>query len=348
MALDWPNTPTTGSVYTPAGSNVSWMWDGTKWTNVSGLVAPSGRNFLHNPYFNIQQRGTGPWTTGGAYTADRWMASFVNDTVTATIVALADTDRAAIGDEAALSTVQLVFVGSSTAGSYTEFMQRIESIRRLSNKQITASFWARATSGTPKIGLGYFQSFGTGGSPSASVFGNLGVTPALSTTWQHYSFTGTLPSTAGKTFGTTVGTDNMQLEFWLSDQGIGAPRSGGIGVQSGTVQFWGMQLELGTAATPLEKLDPETDLAHCQRFYQTGAYSTNGYVQSGTTIGNNVPFLVTMRATPSVAVAGTPGSGNVTGISINNVNPQSAQFYATGSAAGNAFIALTFTASADL
>ena len=42
-----------------------------------------------------------------------------------------------------------------------------------------------------------------------------------------------------------------------------------VGVQSGSIAIWGVQLEIGSVATPLEKPDPQQDLAKCQRFYQT-------------------------------------------------------------------------------
>jgi hypothetical protein len=39
MALDFPNSPTNGQVFTAAG--LSWVWDGTKWVvGLSGYVQP--------------------------------------------------------------------------------------------------------------------------------------------------------------------------------------------------------------------------------------------------------------------------------------------------------------------
>ena len=39
MALDFPNSPTGGQVYTAVG--LSWVWDGTKWiTGTTGFVQP--------------------------------------------------------------------------------------------------------------------------------------------------------------------------------------------------------------------------------------------------------------------------------------------------------------------
>lgn len=349
MALDFPNSPTTGSIYTSGG--VSWMWDGTKWTNVSGLVAPSGRNFLHNALMNVQQRGQGPWTTTNTYTADRWLLSISTDSNSVSVVTLADSDRAAIGDEAAIYALQDVFTGSTTSGATSTILHRIENVRRTSGKTVTFSFWARATVGTPRIGIGYAQVFGTGGSPSTAVTGNIGTTPALSTTWQRYSVTNVIPSSAGKTFGTTLGTDFIQTEFWFSDQGTGANRSGGIGVQSGTVQLWGIQLELGSAATPLEKLDPRLDLANCQRFYQTGYFGLMAYAPAvAIGVGTAWALPVTMRAIPTLVITSEAAhSGMGTSRSLISDIPGEVKTNGTSDATGGAINWQGYyTASADL
>ena len=48
-----------------------------------------------------------------------------------------------------------------------------------------------------------------------------------------------------------------------------ATRAGNIGVQSGTVYLWGVQLEIGSVATPLDYGGtPQQQLAQCQRFFQ--------------------------------------------------------------------------------
>jgi hypothetical protein len=370
--LDFPANPTVGQIFQ------NWRWDGVKWVVVSGtlseapatpagtiyvrqgsapqgwVVEPndSGRNQLHNALFNIQQRGPGPWTAT-AYTADRWQLFVANDTVSASVVSLSDADRTAIGDEAATYALQTVFNGSPTSGAFTEECQHSESVKRLAGKTVTVSFYARATSGTPRIGVGYLQVFGNGGSPSANVGGNIGVTPALSSTWQRYSFTGALPSTSGKVLGTTLGSDYLRTEFWLSDQGAGAARSGGIGVQAGTVQFWGMQLEVGSTATPLEKLDPQVDLARCQRFYQVGGVHVScaaSAVVNGWTWQHGQAFPVTMRALPTMIVTGTAGATNATSPSFAPASDNTSFFLQAqiSTTTGGYGLYATYSASADL
>lgn len=263
----------------------------------------AGRNLFDNAQMRVFQRGAGPVsgsTSGAVYSADRWGLgiSLASDSATSATLVLTDTDRSQLADEAAIWGLQTVFTGSSSASGAVNAFQRIEYAEATSNKQVTLSFWAKASSGTPKIGIGYFQNFGSGG--STGVGGNLGVTTNLTTTWTRYVFTGTLPSAAGKTMGTGNFT---QFDFWFSDQGSFSARSGGIGVQSGTVQIWGPQLEFGATATPLEKLALATDLQRCQRFYCQGTLSFVWSVSTAGPLWVPVWFPVTMRVKPTMGAA---------------------------------------------
>ena len=73
-----------------------------------------------------------------------------------------------------------------------------------------------------------------------------------------------IPSTSGKTVG-SVGDDYTGLVLYYSSGATTNVQAGGVGVQSGTINIWGVQLEVGSVATPLEKPDPQQDLAKCQR-----------------------------------------------------------------------------------
>ncbi len=304
-----------------------------------------GRNLLHNPLFNVAQRGAGAFTTNGVYTVDRWSMNFFNGSMSVTQAALADADRTAIGDEAATYAAQAVVVGGAPAASFTFLQQVLEDVRRLANKTVSVSFWAKAAAGTPKIGVQLYQYFGTGGSPSASTT-PAGQAVAISTTWARYTVTIPVPSIVGKVVGTN-GDHGSALAFYFSSGTTNNTQAGGIGVQSGTFSLWGIQLEIGSVATPLEKPDPQQDLAKCQRFYQTmantniGGVSTNGVVQS-----NNFMFNTTMRAAPTIVPSVSGGAGYIaptaapiggTGVLIN-VTANAVQYVANCS----------WTASADL
>jgi hypothetical protein len=272
---------------------------------VTGAAATAlnniGRNLLHNPLFNVAQRGAGPWTAS-AYTADRWKTSIVTDAATFSIVPMGDTDRAAIGDEAVQSALYCSFTGNAATGATTSAFQPIENVRRLSGKTVTVSFWAQG-SATLKFGINVFQYFGTGGSPSPTVYAlATGSAVTVSGTWARYSATIPIPSISGKTLGTN-GDHATTVQFFYSSGATGNATAGNIGVQSGVINLWGVQLEIGSVATPLEKPDPRYDLSNCQRFYQGFlTVGASGYGTPGIVVEQWYSQTVPMRATPTITV----------------------------------------------
>jgi len=382
--LDFPpGTP--GATYTgPNGT--TWSWDGAKWLAgtsanvyapvaspafsgnptaptppvgdadtslattqfVSDAVATSlhdvGRNLIHNSMFNVQQRGSGSWSASGNYTADRWVQFFAGGSMATSVNPSGDGARAQTGDESMAYQLYTTFTGTAGAGDLALMQQNIEGLRRLSGKTVTVSFWAASGTGS-KVGVSMDQNFGTGGSPSALVPGT-GQSVTLTGTFARYSLTFTLPSTAGKTFGTN-NNDMVQMSFWFSSGSTYAARAGNIGAQTGNISIWGIQLELGTVATPLEKLDPVTQLQQCQRFYQVGNFKSDTYSAAGNASGVYQSFPVQMRATPVVTptfnIQTNGASGGASAVSIYGV-----EIYTVATAAGYVTISGPFTASADL
>lgn len=384
--LDFPSPATTGQLFSAGG--MTWRFDGTKWTETTGvgsfadapsdgntygrrntawnsvdaMLAPvaananaalndSGRSLIHNGLFDVQQRGQGPWSataTAGLLTADRWWALANTDTNTTTIAVLADADRTAIGDEAANFALQRVFTGNAAAAAFNDAEHSIEGIRRLSNKTVTLSFWAIRTAGTAtRLGIYLYQYFGSGGSPSAQI--NVPAqTVTLATTWTRYTLTFSLPSVAGKTLGTN-GDACTTVAIGFSSGSTNNALYGGIGVQSGTVRLWGVQLELGSVATPLAKRDPQQELALCQRFYCTLS-NIEVWARSGTandTLGAMIAFPVAMRAAPSVALV-SPGYAGASGGAVSVSSVGGVTIKATATATGAAYFSTGITASADL
>jgi len=307
-----------------------------------------GRNYLHNSMFNIAQRGAGPFTAFGTTTLDRWYLTGVTDTANTSQGALGDGGRAEIGDEEAGFFWLNNFTGNAATGAYHRLDQRIENVRRLAGKTVTVSFWARYTAGTPKIGINMTQNFGTGGSPSTAVqvllTGNA-ITPGP--TFARYTTTITLPSISGKTLGTN--NDHFTaLQIYFSSGATQNAAAGNIGVQSGTVNLYGVQLELGSTATPLEKLDPVTQLQQCQRFFYTGQIVFGGYQPASSNMYVTSPLPVTMRAAPTITpVSNTNNNvGTITwGVNAGN---NSINAGAPAVVTGTAIINTIFTASADL
>jgi hypothetical protein len=315
-------------------------------THTAAAVAPAlnavGRSYIHNGLMNVAQRGAGPWTTNG-YTVDRWQRSAVLDT--ASVQQSPFVPGTMVLDEAAKFYLQNIFTGNAGATAYNAYIQPIEDVTRLSNKTVTVSFYAQAQSGAPKLGVSVDQYFGTGGSPSATVNGT-GQAVALTNAFARYSLTFTLPSIAGKTLGTN--NDHFtQLFFWFSSGATNNARAGSIGVQSATVYLWGVQLEVGPTATPLEKPDPQQDLAKCQRFYQAGGFvNLNGYSLAGNGVMASTLFPVVMRATPTI-VPTYNGQSNISTPSMT-ASASGTTLYGVGTASGGFILNASFTASADL
>lgn len=306
-----------------------------------------GRNLIHNPLFNITQRGMGPWTTTAAYTADRWAIWLSLDTVSATVQSFNDTQRAQIGDEAARNAFILPVTGNAGASAYSFFTQQIENVYRLSNQTVTVSFWSYVSAGTAKVGVGLRQNFGTGGSPSGTV--DVSTTAiTLSTTPTRYSATFTLPSMSGKTLGTN-NDSKTELRFYLSAGANTNALAGGIGVQSATFIFWGVQLEIGSTMTPLEKPDPQQDLAKCQRFYQSPVLVSARFAAAAA--GQILDVSVSwprMRAAPTLT-GGAGTAGNVTSATLFPSSPSGGRYEITAAAAGDAYaMDASYNLSADL
>jgi len=347
MALDFPTSPTNGQQFT-SPDGVIWSWDGAKWISASPGTTIGygnvGRNLIHNSMFNVVQRGYGPWTAGG-YTADRWtVGSLVPSTFSTSIGSINDAQRAAIGDEYAWSSLTTSFAGNAAVGAATVSGQAIENVARLANKTVILSFWAWTASGTLNLGASIDQSFGTGGSPSTPARGN-GQKIVATTTPTRYMMTFVVGSLAGKSFGTN-GDTGTYLNFWYSAEASFNIRSGSVGVQSGAIALWGVQLEIGSVATPLEKPDPQVDLANCQRFYQTGYLFLQGYQGAGAGFNTSTQFATVMRAVPTVA--GTNSGSNIAGFSLAALGVTGLYNLGTAAVAGTCLVQCNFTASADL
>jgi hypothetical protein len=374
-----PSSPVTGQEWFSTTDGKLYVYTGTTWaeatnetipiasSTVAGAVMVSaglsvdtsgnlsiagvdiGRNKLHNPLFNIAQRGAGAFTASG-YTLDRWLASITTDTVSITQASLSDADRSAIGDEEAVYGLQNVFTGNAATGAFNNLVQRMEGVRRFSNKTVILSFWAKAASGTPKLGFNLSQNFGSGGSTAVTALAT-GNTVTLSTTWTRYTTAIAVPSASGKTLG-TAGTDYTAIQIWFSSGSANNAQAGNIGVQSGTITLWGMQLEIGSVATALAKADPRHDLSNCQRFYYTTRVVSGVSNQaSGGNVFHGMLFPTTMRATPTLALASN-ASTNLSSVQVlaTGTNTPGAYFYVQGSAtaAGATIFDLVMTATADL
>jgi hypothetical protein len=242
-------------------------------------VAPfvAGKNAFINGGFDFWQRGT-TFSTAGVYTSDRWKMDFGGTGAAATVTQQTFTPNAApVSGYQAAYFYQVVTTSGSDTGSFITFEQNIEDPRTFAGQTITVSFWAKAASGTPKVGLEVIQQSGGSGS---SVFGINSTTRTISTSWARYSFTFLVPELiwTSAQMSAPNGAGKLTMNFWLSNGSTLATRSGNPGLQSNTFQFWGFQAEVGNVASPFQTASGSIggELALCQRYYKRWSASSAG------------------------------------------------------------------------
>jgi hypothetical protein len=231
----------------------------------SSALLPAGlgfRNLLINGDFRINQRAFSSTTTDAVYGHDRWqLATSGGTTYSTQAFTLGNT----IPNQEPINYARFVTTGQSGNGVYSILSQKIEDVRTCAGQQVTVSFYAKAASGTPKAAIEVSQNFGTGGSPSGEVNTYLGQV-VLSTSWTRYVVTGLVPSIAGKTLGSA--SSYLRFMLWVSAGTDYNSRSGSIGIQSNTFDFWGVQVEQNFQPTPFEQRPIGVELQLCQRYYE--------------------------------------------------------------------------------
>lgn len=265
--------------------NLTLAADGT----VSGNAPWGGRNRIMNGGFDIWQRGTSFSYSGpsGDYSADRW-AYYTDGTGSAVTVSRQTFTPGAAPVAGYEGTYFLRYnrTAAGTGNTYSNLQQPIEDVRVFAGQTVTISFWAKADAAR-SVGVSMTQDFGTGGSAAVGL-GVIG-TASVTTSWQRFSFTASLPSISGKTIGTS-----SKLYLFLY-----------MGNVVSTVDVWGVQVEAGSAATPFEVKPVGDTLRDCQRYFQRIGAAALGRWASSTGLEIGTPTKVTMRAAPTSVTLST-------------------------------------------
>jgi hypothetical protein len=287
---------TTGQVLTVAGGVPSWA------TPSSGFSFEAGKNKIINADFNINQRSFSSLTCSGTdqYGFDRWFAVSNTGTVTYSTQAFTAGTAPVTGYEGT-NFARMLSTGQTGTAAYSIIAQKIESVRSFANQTITVSFWAKAAAATPKVSVEIAQNFGSGGSSQVNTYAGQ---VTLSTSWARYSVSVAVPSISGK----TIGTGNfIQVGLWTSAGTDFNARTGSLGIQSATIDFWGVQAEAGSTATDFQTAAAtiQGELALCQRYYFRSsngeAYGHHGVgiAKAGNAAMIDVKLPVTMRVKPT-------------------------------------------------
>ena len=218
--------------------------------------ALSNRNLVINGAMQVAQRATSVSSqTASAYqTVDRMYTNASGATYNQS------QQTVTIGGETGLPNQFSKYLRFevTTGNNYAQIYHKIEDVTSVPAGTVTLSFYAKGT--TPDSGLTFlaWQNFGTGGSPSTEVVTTISQTVTLTSTWQRFTVNITVPSISGKTLGT-----NGNSTFYF---GIG--QGGSASTDAWTLDITGLQLEVGTEATPFEHRSFGDELALCQRYYQ--------------------------------------------------------------------------------
>jgi hypothetical protein len=273
----------------------------------------AGKNKIINGDFRINQRAFSSTTSNEVYTFDRWATA---DNTTVTYSAQTFTLGAApVAGYEAINFARIATTTDSSAGEYAIYQQKVEDVRTLAGQTLTVSFWAKASAGTPKVGVELFQIFGTGGSPSAAT-GAAGQSVTISTSWTRYSATIVNPSISGKTLGTN-NNSFTEVNFWITAGSSFNTRSGSVGNQSATIDIWGVQVEAGSTATAFQTATGtlQGELAACQRYhhrFSAEGQATAALINSGLAFSTTVAMFIfnlgtTMRTGPGTMEVSNQG-----------------------------------------
>ncbi len=282
--------------------------DGAGSLTLGNTVVPASsymfRNKIINGNFDIWQRGTSQTSTGYG-SVDRWNNDHSGSSKTASQQAFTVGQTEVPGNPK----YYLKHVVTSVAGSgnYCLTQQKIEDVSTLAGKTVTLSFWAKADS-NKNIATEFSQNFAAGGSPSSIVTG-IGVTiHSLTTSWQKFTTTVSIPSISGKTLGTD-GNDYLHLVIWFESGSTYSSRNNSLGNQSGTFDIAQVQIEEGSVATPFEQRPYGVEEQLCKRYWCWGKFKVGGRATTGSGNRDNIFFSTTMRVHPTVYLSNEVKNG---------------------------------------
>jgi hypothetical protein len=253
-----------------------------------------GKNLIINGGFNVAARGNSFNTPANqSYTLDRWQVIY-DGTIGTFVVsknALTQADRVIVPGTSFLRWNHTAAGSGSTLRRIRQF---VENLQRFQGRKVTLSFWARS-SGAINVTTFISGVYGTGGSPSsAETLGSQ--VNSITTGWQRFTQTLTVPDFAGKTFGTD-GPHTSALLIWFAMP---------LNV---TFQFdlAGVQLEMGGEATPFEYVTPDVEEMACARYF----LGLNNCIVNIMLERYTLIFPTCMRVVPTVSGG---GAGFVAGL----------------------------------
>jgi hypothetical protein len=342
MALDFPNSPTPGQVFTVSGA--TWTWDGVKWTANGTPVVAMGDNRLINGDMRIDQRNNGASGTAFGYTVDRWKYAGTQSGT-----------RAWRGISFGPPSFPYSLSFAATA-AYTPLTSDYFMLQQAIEADAVSDF-AWGTASAQPVTLSFWVQSSLTGTFGGAIYNYAGT--------RSYPFTYSIPTAntwvrivltvPGDTAGTWVMAGNagsMWLDFdlgagatyraaagaWASGLYFGATGSINV-VATASAVFYvtGVKLEIGSTATPFNRQSLAKSMADCQRYYQQiggvgNSIGIQGVAAAASTWSCTVGYT-TMRAAPTANVTASFNNSNAGTVNMYP-NVQSMLLQANPPAAG--------------
>jgi hypothetical protein len=322
------------------------------------------RNRIINGDMKIAQRGTGPFTVSSEFPVDRFSIRYGMDGA----CSFEQTSEAPSGF------VNSVKFTTTTADTDLTGTQSVRFEYRAEGQDVADLGWGTAAAKT--VTLSFWVRSSLTGTFGGSLVNNaqnrsypFTYTISSANTWEYKTVT--IP---GDTTGTWLTTNGIGLRVFFG-LGVGPDRSGTagawaasslqsvtgatsvIGTLNATWYVTGVQLEVGSVATPFERRPYGTELSLCQRYYQRQFPLRGVGVGDGASNVGRIksPLGTTMRASPTATLVGTlttfdSGVGTITALGSVWVTPDLLEFdaaLASGSTASGRCVVIYNNASAN-
>jgi hypothetical protein len=271
----------------------------------------AGKNKIINGDFRINQRAFSSTTTTGTYGFDRWLM-IGNDGTTTYSAQTFTAGTAPVAGYEGINFARLVSSGQTGVNAYSILQQKIEDVRTFAGQRITISFWAKASSGTPKVSVNVYQDFGSGGSAGAYSYPDTAALQnvTINTSWTRYSFSILVAGISGKTIGTG---SNLTVYLWTSAGTTYNAQTNSMGIQSATIDFWGVQVEAGSVATPFQTATGtlQGELSACMRYFEKIDMNNDGNTYAAANGTNSQGGFVFYKSQKRGSTTVTLNSGSI-------------------------------------
>jgi len=310
--------------------------------NITGIASINGgqlagmRNKIINGKMEIAQRGTSfPAAAATAFTLDRW----ANSNISAAVLTISQQADVPSGNEFrsslrfAVTTADTSIAASDRAE--VRYVAEGYDARDLIGRTFTFSFWVRSS----KTGIHCAAFRNTGGDRSYVTE----YTVNAANTWEQKSVTvsgglitaGTWDWTTGQglmiAFALATGTTfHAAKDAWQTGNFLGTANQVNVLDTIGNIfAITGVQLEVGSVATPFEHRPFGAELQLCQRYFEKsynqanapGAISASDstyFLSPATKVAQPVQFKVAKRAIPTITFYST--STGATGVAYDGIS----------------------------